>query len=131
MKTNCFYVGEASRVMQEHLPNECIDLTITSPPYDNARNYDGTPFTWDVFCSLANELYRVTKQGGIVVWVVGDQTKDGTETLTSFKQALYFKEKCGFKMHDTMIYNKQGLVTLLIIVIIKYLNICLFLSREN
>lgn len=85
------------------LPNECIDLTVTSPPYDNLRTYKG--FTWD-FESVAKELYRVTKQGGVVVWVVGDATIKGSETGTSFRQALYFME-CGFNLHDTMIYRKK------------------------
>ena len=86
------------------LPDECIDLTVTSPPYDNLRTYKG--FTWD-FESVAKELYRVTKEGGVVVWVVGDATIKGSETGTSFKQALYFME-CGFNLHDTMIYEKNG-----------------------
>ena len=86
------------------LPNECIDLTVTSPPYDNLRTYKG--FTWD-FKSVAKELYRVTKQGGVVVWIVGDATINGSETGTSFRQALYFKE-IGFNLHDTMIYAKNN-----------------------
>jgi site-specific DNA-methyltransferase (adenine-specific) len=84
------------------LPDDCIDLTVTSPPYDNLRTYNG--FTWD-FEAVAKELYRVTKQGGVVVWVVGDSTVKGSETCTSFKQALFFKE-IGFNLHDTMIYDK-------------------------
>ena len=86
------------------LNDESIDLTVTSPPYDNMRTYNG--FTWD-FESVAKELYRVTKQGGVVVWVVGDQTIKGSETGTSFRQALFFKE-IGFNLHDTMIYEKNG-----------------------
>ena len=84
------------------LPDNCIDLTVTSPPYDNLRTYKG--FEWD-FEAVARELYRVTKQGGVVVWIVGDATINGSETGTSFKQALYFKG-CGFNLHDTMIYKK-------------------------
>ena len=80
-----------------------IDLTVTSPPYDNLRDYKGYVFDFE---SIAKELYRVTKDGGVVVWVVGDATINGSETGTSFKQALYFKE-IGFKLHDTMIYAKQ------------------------
>lgn len=90
-----------------------IDLTITSPPYDDIRSYNkligknkeeynGYLFPFE---SIAKELYRVTKKGGVVVWVVNDSTKNGSETLTSFKQALYFTS-IGFKMHDTMIYRK-------------------------
>jgi len=79
-----------------------IDLTITSPPYDNLRNYNGYSFD---FKSIAKELFRVTKDGGVVVWIVGDATIKGSETGTSFKQALFFKE-CGFNLHDTMIWNK-------------------------
>lgn len=86
------------------LPDACIDLTVTSPPYDNLRNYNG--FEWD-FEGVAKELYRVTKVGGVVVWVVGDSVFKGSETLTSFKQALYFKE-VGFNVHDTMIYQKNA-----------------------
>lgn len=87
------------------MPDECIDLTVTSPPYDNLRTYDG--FSWD-FEATAKELYRITKQGGIVVWIIGDATIKGSETGTSFKQALYFKE-IGFNLHDTMIYHKNSL----------------------
>lgn len=90
------------------LPDECIDLTITSPPYDNLRTYNG--FKWD-FENIAKELFRVTKSGGVVVWVVGDATIKGSESGTSFKQALYFKE-IGFNLHDTMIYAKNNPIPL-------------------
>ena len=86
------------------MPDNFIDLTVTSPPYDNLRNYNGYSFDFE---KVAKELFRVTKQGGVVVWVVGDATIKGSETGTSFKQALHFKE-CGFNLHDTMIYTKQG-----------------------
>ena len=89
----------------EMLKDESIDLTITSPPYDNLREYkNGYSFDFE---GIAKELYRVTKQGGVIVWIVGDATIDGSETGTSFKQALYFIE-CGFNLHDTMIYEKNG-----------------------
>lgn len=84
------------------LPDNSIDLTVTSPPYDNLRTYNG--FSWD-FEAVAKELYRVTKQGGVVVWIVADATIKGSETGNSFKQALFFKE-CGFNLHDTMIWEK-------------------------
>ena len=83
------------------MPDNFIDLTVTSPPYDNLRLYEG--YEWD-FERVAQELFRVTKPGGVVVWVVGDATTNGSETLTSFKQAIYFRENCGFNLHDTMIY---------------------------
>lgn len=83
---------------------ECIDLTVTSPPYDNLRTYNGFSFDWK---KTIEQLYRVTKKGGVVVWVVGDQTVNGSETGTSFKQALYAME-CGFDLHDTMIWAKDG-----------------------
>ena len=85
------------------MPNDFIDLTVTSPPYDNLRNYNGYDFDFE---SIAKELFRVTKKGGVVVWVVGDATINGSETGTSFKQALYFKG-IGFNL-DTMIYGKTG-----------------------
>ena len=80
-----------------------IDLTVTSPPYDNLRSYNGNN-TID-FEKIANELYRVTKDGGVVVWIVGDQTHNFSESGTSFTQALYFKS-IGFNLFDTMIYEK-------------------------
>lgn len=86
------------------MDNNFIDLTITSPPYDNLREYNGYVFD---FRKIAQELYRVTKNGGVVVWVVGDATIQGSETGTSFKQALFFME-CGFLLHDTMIYIKNS-----------------------
>jgi DNA modification methylase len=85
-----------------------IDLTVTSPPYDNLRKYKGYQFNFE---AIAQELYRITKQGGIVVWIVGDSTMNGSESGTSFKQALYFKE-IGFNLHDTMIYAKENYVPL-------------------
>jgi DNA modification methylase len=95
--------GDCLEVMKT-FDDECIDLTVTSPPYDNLRDYKGYAFDFE---GIAKELYRVTKQGGVVVWVVGDATIKGSETGTSFKQALYFKE-CGFNLHDTMIYQKDN-----------------------
>lgn len=86
-----------------------IDLTVTSPPYDNLRTYNGNISQWneEKWKSIIAELYRITKQGGVVVWVVGDATVKGSETGTSFKQALWAIE-CGFNLHDTMIYKKQN-----------------------
>ena len=81
---------------------DSVDMTLTSPPYDDLRTYNG--YTFD-FESIAKGLFRITKQGGVVVWVVADKTKDGDESGTSFRQALYFKE-IGFKLFDTMIYAK-------------------------
>ena len=86
------------------MESESVDLTVTSPPYDGLRTYNGYCFDFE---NIARELYRVTKQGGVVVWVVGDATIDGDETGTSFRQALFFKE-IGFKLHDTMIYAKTS-----------------------
>jgi site-specific DNA-methyltransferase (adenine-specific) len=89
------------------LPEKYIDLTITSPPYDNLRDYGKHEWNFEIFKPIARELFRVTKKGGVVVWIVGDATINGSETGTSFRQALYFKE-CGFNLHDTMIYKKHG-----------------------
>jgi DNA modification methylase len=85
------------------MPDNFIDLTVTSPPYDGLRDYNGFSFPFE---EIAKELFRVTKEGGVVVWVVGDATINGSESGTSFRQALYFKE-CGFNLFDTMIYAKQ------------------------
>jgi DNA modification methylase len=85
-------------------PDGCIDLTVTSPPYDNLRDYEGYDFDFE---AIAAQLWRITKPGGVVVWVVGDQTVNGSESGTSFRQALHFME-LGFNLHDTMIWNKGG-----------------------
>ena len=81
-----------------------IDITVTSPPYGTLRKYNGFSFDFE---SVAKELYRVTKEGGIVVWVVADKCINGGESMDSFKQALYFVE-CGFRLYDTMIWNKPS-----------------------
>jgi DNA modification methylase len=99
---NQVILGDCLEVMRTMEENS-VDLTVTSPPYDNLRTYNG--YTFD-FEGIAKELFRVTKDGGVVVWVVGDATIKGSETGTSFKQALYFK-KIGFNLHDTMIWEKQ------------------------
>jgi hypothetical protein len=88
--------------MAEHIADNSIDLTVTSPPYDNLRTYNGYVFDFE---AIAAQLWRVTKPGGVVVWVVGDATVNGSETGTSFRQALHFM-MLGFNLHDTMIYRK-------------------------
>ena len=90
------------------MPDNFIDLTVTSPPYDGLRTYNGYSFPFE---DIAKELFRITKDGGVVVWVVGDATKNGSESGTSFRQALYFKE-IGFNLHDTMIYAKNSYMPL-------------------
>lgn len=98
---NQIYSGECSQMMVA-LPDGCIDLTVTSPPYDSLRSYSG--YTFD-FERIAAQLYRVTKQGGVVVWVVADETKNGSESGTSFRQALGFMA-VGFNLYDTMFWEK-------------------------
>ena len=88
------------------IPNDSVDLTVTSPPYDNIRDYKGFCFEDEDFKKIVKELFRVTKKGGVVVWVVGDAVMKGSETGTSFRQALGFMDS-GFKLHDTMIYEKN------------------------
>lgn len=100
--------GDCLERMKE-IPDDSIDLTVTSPPYDNLRTYNGNNEQWGehVWRAVINDLYRVTAEGGVAVWVVGDATIKGSETGTSFKQALHAME-CGFYLHDTMIWNKGG-----------------------
>jgi DNA modification methylase len=93
--------GDCSEVLKT-FDSECIDLTVTSPPYENMREYKGFIFDFE---TIAVELYRVTKNGGVLVWVVGDSTRNGNESGVSFRQALYFQE-IGFNLLDTMIYSK-------------------------
>jgi site-specific DNA-methyltransferase (adenine-specific) len=100
------YHGDCLELMRD-ISDNTVDLTVTSPPYDNLRTYNGNIEQWNFakFEAIARELYRVTKEGGVAVWIVADATIKGSETGTSFKQALYFKD-CGFNLHDTMIWNK-------------------------
>ena len=104
MTPDTIYTGDNVATLKT-FPDACIDLVVTSPPYDNLRTYGG--HTWD-FEGVARELTRVLKPGGVIVWVVADATVNGSETGTSFRQALYFKE-IGFNLHDTMIYEKPAL----------------------
>jgi len=87
------------------LPAGSIDLVVTSPPYDGLRAYEGFSFDFE---RIAKGLYHAVKDGGVVVWVVDDETVDGSRTLTSLKQAIYFKEECGFNVHDIMIFGKKN-----------------------
>lgn len=103
MELNKIYNEDCLETMKR-MPDNFVDMTLTSPPYDNLRDYKGYDFDFE---SIAKELFRITKQGGVVVWVVGDAVIDGSESGTSFKQALYFKE-IGFNLHDTMIYQKNS-----------------------
>ena len=96
--------NESNLETMAKMPDNFIDLTVTSPPYDNLRTYNGYCFDFE---NIAKELFRVTKEGGVIVWVVGDATVKGSETGTSFRQALFFKE-IGFRLHDTMIYEKNS-----------------------
>ena len=95
--------GDAVNVMKT-LPANSIDLVVTSPPYDELRNYNGYHFDFE---GIAKSLFRVIKKGGVLVWVVGDKIKKGNKSLTSFKQALFFQE-IGFNAHDVMIYKKKN-----------------------
>lgn len=101
--------GDAAEALTEQLAESCVDLVVTSPPYDDLRKYNGVGDSWneEKFKEIARGIYRVVKPGGVVVWVVNDKTEGGGETGTSFKQALYFME-LGFKLNDTMIWRKTN-----------------------
>lgn len=88
----------------EDMPDECVDLVVTSPPYDDLRDYNGFSFA---FPDIAKGLFRVIKKTGVVVWVVNDKIKKGNRSLTSFRQAIKFQD-IGFKVHDVMIYKKKN-----------------------
>lgn len=107
MEVNKIY-NESNLETMGRMPNNFIDLTVTSPPYDNLRNYNGYSFPFE---EIAKELYRVTKEGGVLVWVVGDSCIDGSESGTSFSQALKIIN-IGFNLHDTMIYRKNNFIPL-------------------
>ena len=102
------YNGDAEGILKS-MEDNSVDCVVTSPPYDNLRSYMGVGDTWthDKFCAIAKELYRVVKPGGVIVWVVNDKTEKGSETGTSFRQALYFMD-IGFNLNDTMIWEKSN-----------------------
>ena len=107
------YNDDCVSIMQQMIGEGIkVDLTVTSPPYDNLRSYeDAVLWNFDKFKEVANKLYEVTSDGGVVIWVVNDQVKNGSETGTSFRQALYFME-IGFRLHDTMIFQKANYIPL-------------------
>ena len=91
-------------ILMEKIPDNSIDLVVTSPPYDNLRTYKGFSFNFE---KISNGLFRILKQKGIIVWVVGDKIHNGNRSLSSFRQAIYFQE-IGFNIHDIMIYKKKN-----------------------
>ncbi len=99
-------INDDSETVLKKIPSNSINLTVTSPPYDDIRDYNGYNFNTASATRIISELFRVTKQGGVVVWIVGDSTTNGSESGTSFRQALKFMD-AGFKLHDTMIYEKN------------------------
>jgi DNA modification methylase len=100
------FCGDALAVLKT-MPSESVQCVVTSPPYDNLRTYGGQPdFTWEIFTGIARELFRVLVPGGVCCWNVADQVIDGSESMTSFRQGLYFATDAGFLMHDRMIYER-------------------------
>lgn len=107
MNLNWAIIKGKSEEQLIHVPSGSVDMVMTSPPYDQIRDYHGTGFGVSPFILIVDHLYRVLKPGGTVIWVVGDQTKNGSESGTSFEQALHFKT-VGFNLHDTMIYSRSS-----------------------
>lgn len=105
MEINKIYDENCLETMAK-MPDKFVDLVVTSPPYDGMRTYNGYSFDFE---NIAKELYRVVKDGGVIVWIVGDATINGSESGTSFKQVLFFKE-IGFNLHDTMIWEKTAML---------------------
>lgn len=110
-ETTCFdYIAHGDCLeLMKNIPDGHVDLTVTSPPYDNLRTYNGNIDQWsfEKFQVIAQELYRITKVGGVIVWVVADGSVKGSETGTAFRQALHFMD-CGFLLYDTMIWLKPS-----------------------
>ena len=92
----------------QRMPDDFVDLIITSPPYDDLRDYHGCEWNLRIFQDVALGMYRILKPGGVVVWIVNDKTDNGSESLTSFLQQMYFRFFAGFNLHDTMIWEKPG-----------------------
>lgn len=104
LKNGILYTGPAEERLQL-IESESIDFVLTSPPYDKLRSYQGYTLNWK---AVARELTRVIKPGGVIVWVVGDATVNGSETGSSFRQVLYFRDKCKLRLHDTMMFAKNN-----------------------
>ena len=104
LKLNNIYTADCVEFMDSKMEENSIDCVVTSPPYDNLRDYKGYNFDYS---KVAKSLYRVMKKGGVVVWVVGDKIKNGNKSLTSFRQGITFQE-VGFNVHDVMIYKKKN-----------------------
>ena len=102
----CYYENCMATLLR--MPDNLIDLVVTSPPYDNLRNYERFSMNLKVIVPL---LYKKVTDGGVVVWVGGDSTRNGSESGNSFRQALLFMS-CGFNLHDTMIYAKNNYIPL-------------------
>lgn len=103
-------LGDCLEKLKE-IPDESIDLVVTSPPYDNLRTYNGTnDWSFEKFKGIAQEIARSLKPGGVITWNTSDATVKGSETGSSFRQALYFKDECGLNLHDTMIWLKPNYV---------------------
>ena len=110
IETDKIICGDSQEVLKT-FPDGCIDLTITSPPYSDLRHYGNTltkdNWNHNKFMGIADELYRVTQEGGVVVWIVNDKTEKGSKSLVSFRQAIYFQE-IGFNVNDVMIWEKTN-----------------------
>lgn len=104
MEINCIHTENCIATL-EKMPDNFLDMTLTSPPYDDLRAYNGYEFPMQAIAKL---LFKKTKLGGVVVWVIGDRTVNGSETLSSFTQAIEFVEVAGFNLHDTMLYVKNN-----------------------
>ena len=102
---NQYYIERCEDTLENRIPDNSLDLVVTSPPYDDIRSYNNN-YSFD-FETIADLLAKKLKPGGVIVWVVGDATIKGSETGTAFRQALYFKDNCGLRLHDTMLFMKN------------------------
>lgn len=87
------------------IPDNSVDIVVTSPPYDGIRDYNG--FNFDLH-ETGRGLIRILKEGGIVAMVIQDQTKNFGKTLTSFKTIIDWCDNIGFKLFECVIYRKHG-----------------------
>lgn len=108
LELNKIYNGDSELILKD-IDSESIDLIVTSPPYDNLRKYNGVGDTWNIhkFERIADELIRIIKLGGVIVWNVNDKVENGTKSGASFKQCLYFIEN-GLNLNDTMLWKKSN-----------------------
>ena len=98
-------VGDCLNIMKK-IEENTFDLIVFSPPYDSLRKYND--YTFDLK-KTGEQIFRVLKDGCLCAMVIQDQTKNFGKSLTSFRTAVDWVDRIGFKLFETVIYRKHGI----------------------